>query len=470
MPQAAGGDPLDPARRAIESIRAGKRPQIALLCGGDDFLRGLLGHELGEALLPEAERTPFNFSIVEGDAVSIPDLLVSLNTYSLFGGPTIVWMDGTRLLTSKSNVDDLLERAAGAWGDARRDDDEAGRARAARDLLRALALRGLDLALLDSAAIEALGAGGEGVDLAFIHEVAAYCRDRGLGHDEAGGAAALLEALEAGWPEGNTLVLVAAACDRRLRLYKALLKHGLVLDLGGEERDARAAEALARGRLTRIAADAGARLTPGARELLERKVGFDLGRLHSELEKLATYAGAGVVIDEAAVEAAVGWTREEGQWDLANAIQERDLPRALRAVRRSLDQGAPPVKMFFQVASKVRDLALAQALLAGPLREAWRGGADDRAYRERVRPRIDALLAAHGDEPWASFLKGHPYALFKSLEAAGRYRPEEVATALEAAYEANWALVSGGGEPAATLEQLVARVVSPRARPTPARR
>jgi DNA polymerase-3 subunit delta len=470
MPSAAGGDPVDAARRAIGAIRAGKRPPLALLCGGDDFLRGRLGHDLAEALLPEAERTPFNFNAVEGDAASIPDLLVSLNTYSLFGGPTIVWMDGTRLLTSKSNVDELLERAASGWNDARRSDDEAARARAARDLLRGLALRGLDLSSLDAAAIETLGAGGEGVDVAFVHEVAAYCRDRGLSHDEAGGEAALLAALEVGWPEGNTLVLVAAACDRRLRLYKALQKHGLVLDLGGEERDPRAAEALARGRLTRIAADSGAKLTPGARELLERKVGFDLGRLHSELEKLQTYAGAGASIDEAAVEAAVGWTREEGQWDLANAIQERDLPRALRAVRRTLDQGAPPVKLFFQVASKVRDLALAQALLAGPLREAWRGGADDRAYRERVRPRIDALLAAHGDEAWAAFLKGHPYALFKSLEAAGRYRPEEVAAALEATYDANWALVSGGGDPAATLEHLVARVVSPRPRPTPARR
>lgn len=461
-----GADPAEAAKRAIEAIRAGRRPAVVLLCGGDDFLRGRTAHDLGAALLPEPERTPFNFKVVEGDAASIPDLRASLNTYSLFGGATIVWVDGTRLLTSKSNVEDLLARAATAWAEAQRGEDEAGRARAARDVLRALALRGIDLTAAgeeEGAAIAQFPA-GEGTDPAFLAEVAAYCRDRGLAPEEEGGEAALLAALEAGWPEGNVLVLVAAACDRRLRLFKALQKHGLVLDLGGEERDARAAEQMGRQRLARLASEAGARLTPDARDLLERKVGFDLGRLHSELEKLATYAGEGKPIDAAAVEAAVGWTRDEGQWELANAIQERDLPRALRALRRTLDQGVPPVKLFFQVASKIRDLAMAQAVIAGPLREVWRPGTDDGAYRARVRPRIEALLASAGEAPWAAFLRIHPFALFKALEAAGRYRREEVLRALEAAYDANWAMVSGGGDPAATLEQLVVRLV---ARPEP---
>ena len=82
---------------------------------------------------------------------------------------------------------------------------------------------------------------------------------------------------------------------------------------------------------------------------------------------------------------------------------------------------------------------------------------DDRAYRARVRPRVEEIVAAAGEdgEPWVAFLRSHPWALFKSLEAAGRYRRDELLHALQDVYDTNWNLVSGGGTPAALLERLV---------------
>jgi len=453
-------------QRAVESIRAGERPRACLVCGEDDYLRERAARSLAEALLPEPERTPFNFKVLDGDAESPSEILWSLRTYSLFGGVTVLWVERTRMLVSRLNVDDVLQSARSTWVEATRGGDEANRARAARDVLKVLKVRHLDLDALDPDA-ESAGKGsdeslGEESDRPWLREVHRYCVERELGAGGESGEVQLIEALEEGWPADNTLVLVAAVSDRRLRLFKALRKHGLVLDVGSGAAAGRAGEEASRSRLARMAEEAGARLSPAARALLEKKVGFDLARLQREVEKLATYAGSGKAIQEAEVEAVVGWTREEGQWDLSNAVQERDLDRALRALRRTLDHGVQPIRLLFQVASKIRDMVHARACIDGPLSDVWRRGMDDRAYRSRVRPRVEALLAEAGDgrEGWAGFLRSHPWALFKSLEAAERFRPQELIAGTELLYRTNWALVSGGGPPAALLEQLVIRLLS----------
>ncbi|MGD8376889.1 MAG: hypothetical protein PVF68_12165 [Acidobacteriota bacterium] len=451
-------------RKAVEAIRAGKRPRACLVCGDDAYLRGRAAKALGEALIPEAERTPFNFRVIEGGEEDPRDLLGSLRTYSLFGGPTVIWIAGTRLLVSSLNAGDVLQAAGAAWVEAAAREDEPGRARAARDVLKVLTVRHLGL--------EALDPGGDGDDSladlldgelpSWLGEVHAYCVEHDLAPAAGGGEADLVAALEEGWPEDNTLVLVADTCDRRLKLFKSLQKHGVVLDAGTAPRDERGAALLSRSQLDGMTEAAGAKMGAAARALLERKVGFDLARLENEVIKLATYAGEGKPITEADVEAVVGWTREEGQWELANAVQERDLPRALRALRRTLDHGVPPVRIFFQLAGKVRDLLHAHAVIRGPLSGAWRPGMDQRAYQARVRPRIEAILEEQGKdgEAWTAFLRSHPWALFKSLEAAGRYSVPELLEALEAVYDTNRDLVGGGGPPAARLEQLVIRVLS----------
>ena len=465
-PSAAG--PEAELRKVREAIAAGKPPQVCLVCGEDSYLRGKAARSLGEALVPEADRTAFNFRVIEGGDENPIDLVASLRTYSLFGGPTVLWVDGTRLLVSGKNVAEVLQAAASAWAEASRGGDEAGRARATRDVLKVLTVRGLGLDALDpdggepaDELLEEAGAGG------WLADVAAYCKERELAPVTAGGEGALLEALEEGWPDGNTLVLVAEACDRRLKLFKALKKHGPVLDTGVAA-SGRVAEEASRRRVSGMAEEAGARLSPGARSLLEKKVGFDLARLEREIEKLATFVGPEGSVGEEEVEALVGWTREEGQWELSNAVQERDLGRALRALRRTLDAGVPPVRIFFQVVSKLRDILHAHACVEGPLANVWRRGMDERGYRSRVRPRVEALVE-QDREGTPAILRSHPWALFKSLEATDRYQRGELLEALESLYRTNRALVSGAGPAPALLEQLVVGILSRRVAARPAR-
>jgi DNA polymerase-3 subunit delta len=305
-------DPEAAIAQAVDAVGAGTAPRALLICGPDDFLRSKASRSVGEALLPEAERTAFNFRVLDGEREDIPEILALLNTYSLFGGPTIVWVERTRLLVSRLNVDEVLAKAAGAWNDAK---DDRARNRAAHDVLKVLSVRRLSLEDLDPAgdgkALEELSGSGDG---GWLHQVHAFCMEHDLAPAAESGEAQLLDALEKGWPEGNTLVLVAAACDRRLKLFKSLKSNGLVVDVSFETGRVRDDQEAVRARLAGMAKDEGARMTPGARSLLERKVGSSLGRLQSEVSKLVTYVGPQGAIDEEAVQQVVGWTAEEGQW------------------------------------------------------------------------------------------------------------------------------------------------------------
>lgn len=76
-----------------------------------------------------------------------------------------------------------------------------------------------------------------------------------------------------------------------------------------------------------------ATLEPDAARLLIERVGAQLGRIDSELAKLATAAGPGGSITREAVAAAVGATREEEAWAIQQTLLSGDTEATLRQLR-----------------------------------------------------------------------------------------------------------------------------------------
>src|SRR5690606_40712020 len=97
----------------------------------------------------------------------------------------------------------------------------------------------------------------------------------------------------------------------------------------------------------------GAKMSPGALEKLKDRCGGNMRLVQSELEKLAIYAD-GATIQAADVELLVGRAREEEYGELAEALQKRDLPAALRYVNEALANGSHGLLLLGAVASVVR--------------------------------------------------------------------------------------------------------------------
>jgi DNA polymerase-3 subunit delta len=108
-------------------------------------------------------------------------------------------------------------------------------------------------------------------------------------------------------------------------------------------------------------------LTPEASALLQDAIGNDLGQLSGELDKLASYVrgtGDQEVIDEAAVGAVVGVTREETLGRLLDYVAARDAAGAVAVLPHVLAQPRTTAVSVI-MALTTQTLALAYAVASG---------------------------------------------------------------------------------------------------------
>ncbi len=147
-----------------------------------------------------------------------------------------------------------------------------------------------------------------------------------------------------------------------------------------------------------------------ARALIAR-VGERTGRLASELDRLATWAGpGGEPLDAARIEELTSDGSEVRVWALEDAIVARDPVRAVDAAEALLAQGVDVTPLVYSAAKKLRAAHLAAAAL------------------ERGEPagRIEPELPMH------------PYAAKLLVRAVRGADPAELAAAIEAIADLEW--------------------------------
>lgn len=86
----------------------------------------------------------------------------------------------------------------------------------------------------------------------------------------------------------------------------------------------------------------GKRLSLEAAHQLQAIAGSDLGELAGEVEKLAVFVGGRDTIAAGDVESALGPVRAGSVFDIAEAVGEKDLAKALDAYQRAIDGGDAP--------------------------------------------------------------------------------------------------------------------------------
>jgi DNA polymerase-3 subunit delta len=180
-----------------------------------------------------------------------------------------------------------------------------------------------------------------------------------------------LEALFSAPEPTTTLVLVAAAVDKRRGVFKALQKNATIVDVGAPE-DAADAARWVRNRVSQAGVD----IDPAAARQLAVLAGFpdrpqrdktgDLKRLRGDVDRLLLYAlgQKRITLDDA--RAVAGPALLQDQWGLANAVEGGDAGEALRQLALAFDAGAVPEMVLGQLGWLVRSKfpALAPAALA----------------------------------------------------------------------------------------------------------
>ena len=248
----------------------------------------------------------------------------------------------------------------------------------------------------------------------------------------------------------TVLVFEAAALDQRMRLAKALMEKTLTVsvELSSEPAErARLAVPLA----LEMAKELGARLEDDAAEELCDILNGELAAIRTELEKLASYVGAGAAggrpfeaqgkpfeaqgkraITRADVELLVVSERKYSVWELADMLAAREPARALVFLDRLLRDGEAPPALLGALAWMYRKLLEAQELPIGTV--GWQAAS-------RLKMRADAAELA--------------------VRQSRKFPRAQLMQGLAALYEADSRLKSGGTSQSAVMEFLVSQLASP---------
>jgi DNA polymerase-3 subunit delta len=263
----------------------------------------------------------------------------------------------------------------------------------------------------------------------------------------------LTELVRGGVPSGQVLVMTARKVDGRSAFYKACQAAGSVevFDVPdkswAEQQYAEQAAIAAFDRLG-ICMDEAA-----LAEFLAR-VGADTWQISQEAEKLAVFLGARKNATAEDVRAITSATREAAVWDLAEAVGERDLPRALAALEQLLFQGENEVGIITLLESRLRDLGIFRWCMdKGWLNLRQSGGRTFANWASGGE--VDATLCALPKDPRA----GNPFYVAKLAAQASRFSADELLAAEQLILETHQRLFNSALPAQTVLEVMLIRLL-----------
>ena len=225
------------------------------------------------------------------------------------------------------------------------------------------------------------------------------------------------------------LVLSAETLSRQGAFYKAIEKHGVVLDIG-EEKPWEKEKSLAEWIIERAQQEKKT-IDPEAVNILARGTQVSLAILASEWEKLLTYCCEKSKITPTDVHSICCLTSNDTGWLLGEAVLGQNHKHALETAHRLLDQG----NALFPLLRSLRHQVTTALFLATAERE---------GKRELISQKFP-------------YLKGHM--LEKQVQAASRFGPRRLAGVLQTIDEFEFKAKDGCDDPKLLLTLLCTRII-----------
>ena len=435
----------------LAEIKAGTICPVYLLYGDEFLCRSAFKSVLG-ALVPPHHQD-LNYEAIDGAGENVYEIIQHLNTFPLIPSAKVVAVHGTRIFYSAVVMDDLLGRSKEAF-------EMEGLEESARYLLYALSMAGISLddvregnwkGVSDKKLREHFE---QDDNSGWLGQVIAYCVQEKMAvpvHQD--DADVLNDAILAGYPETNHLVLTTDLVDKRRRLYKTIKKIGVVVDCsvpkGDRKADKDRQQAALKTHMKKILKKVGKRMAPGGFESLYEKIGPDMRSFDSELEKVVTFVGDRDEILPTDVETISKRTRQDPIYEMSNAVAKRDTHKALFFLDSLLRSSIHPLQVLAVVTNQIRKLILAKDFIHSEYGNGWRKDLSYAVFQKMILPKIEER------EPDSLTGNTHPYAIYMTLKQSHNYTLEELIGALELLLDTDIRLKSTGQNPKMVLEHAV---------------
>ncbi len=445
--------------KLLSEIKQGATSQIYLIWG-ERYLCRSAAQELIDHLLPEQERQATSLHHIDGDQEDFKNTLNLLKTFSLFGGPKVIWVTDSKLFYSKGVAKNVWEKAC-----EKKERNETRQA--LRYLLELLNLAGLSVGDLKDESIASLsgprwkklfGFTKPLGDLSWVDGLLgdlppASSSSKGSHND---GASQFVRAFEGGIPQANTLIILAETVDKRKRLYKYIQEHGVILDLavdpGGSTAAKRDQDKVLKELIINTLEKYGKKIDTGVLPVLLERIGFHPVAAVMEAEKLALYVADRIKITRDDIDAIIGRTREEALYELTESVTSGKLENGLQILEHLQNNGVHGLAIIATLKNHIEKLLLARSLqeLESP------------SYTKAVAGKFNIFQKNYlpelkkGRDEWTNILwKSHPYALFMLFNQAARFRCEDLQNGLKEVLAAEYRMKSSSVDSRLVMDNLL---------------
>jgi len=474
----------------IKSAAKDGFPHLYLICGEEMLCKTAL-EELLDAMLPDASSRELNYEPVDGTNENIFDAIERVNTFSFSAGRKVVALIDSKIFYSKESQAVLLTKAREACV---RDDIK----KAAKYFTGIMSLLNLSLDDVSKAnRKESLKIDDSISDYNWIDDIIAYCIENNVdlsaGEDS---ATFLLTAIEKGFPKGNHFVIVAEQADKRLNLYKALNKNGIIIDCqvskGDYKGDRVARESVISERMNAILSKNGKTIDKDAYLAMYEMTGFDLRTFLNNLEKLIAYAGKRKNITAGDVETVLERTKTDPIYEFTNAVSDRNLENSLMLLDSLLYSEIHPLQVLSAIINQFRKLVFQKGFAESPYGKAWDPGFSYPRFSSVTMPAIveyeKNLL--DGIEGWDRFFEDEeiekkaenkkkkpvkkkskvssdlfiaknartPYPVYQLFKKSEKFRKEELLFCYEKLKKTDLELKSSGRDPKLILVNVIFQI------------
>lgn len=261
----------------------------------------------------------------------------------------------------------------------------------------------------------------------------------------------LTETISEGLLPTQVLVITAEKVDKRSAFYKACSEKGEAREFSAPGKAYLAANQ-ARKQLADAMGREGLKAGEEVLDAILERVGNDTRQIQNEVTKLALFAGERKTIRAEDVAAIVSATRDIPGWDLADAVGERDLPRALGILNQLMFQQESAIGIAGGLAARVQELLIFNAALeAGWLRVLGRT-----AEWGPVPEDVGVLLSQGFKQDPRGM---HPYRAALTAAKAAKFSPQTLYRWQELIQGAHRRLVSSSVPKRLVLELLLIRML-----------
>lgn len=433
-------------------------PAVYLFYGDEFLVKEQVERLVSEVLDPQLRAT--NLVVLDGANLDISELSTHLFTPSLFGGCRLVQVDQTSLFMGGTDRQRLAEKVERSW----KTNDRKTAHRAFGQLLSLLGLDPREIAR-----------GSEWVndvfDNAGAHEKAETLIQVGRSFLESGESvksradeAEVEELIKSSFPADTMLIFTSAGVDKRKKLYKAVQKHGRVVEcsIRHEKFGAGLERSFFEDQVRQALDRAGKTISGPAVEKMYARTGTELRRLQSEIAKLIAYVGDRREIGSDDVEELFADFHEAAFYEFTRALRTGDIRKCLPALSDNLKLVAHPLQTLAAIANEYRRLMVARELLFTIFRSYWKPGMSYQRFvpvAKKVREeRADTMAKGK-----FNLLSMKDYPLYLYLKDAQRFPMERLVGIMEAILEADVMMKStkiGSVSPQSIMEDLVLKICS----------